>query len=192
MNEQTDAEFLGLGPDGVQRGIGQFPIVDPIADRRAAQTLFLHCHFQLLHREPRVLQGQRCEGREPIGLRSHEFRQFLILDFDDLCAQIAIFPVPEGIDRQHFHVDGLVVHGFQTLFDRDEALGRTFHGGIHDGRVAADQGGGFVEDAMGVDVDGFNGLAIHLDRPAGLVRGVRGPWDAAAAKHDSARGGRGR
>ena len=58
-----------------------------------------------------------------------EFRQFFILNFHDLAGQVTVLVVPEGIDREHFHIDGLTVHGIEALLNLNVGLRRTDKGG---------------------------------------------------------------
>jgi hypothetical protein len=57
-----------------------------------------------------------------------EFGEFLVLDFDDLAAEVAVLAVPERIDGQHFHIDALGVHGPEPGFNLDEGLRRSIDG----------------------------------------------------------------
>ena len=190
MDEQGGTELLGPCPNRMQRRVGELDGIHPVADGGTAHTLLLHRDFQFLHRQLRVLQGQRRERREPVRLGGAEFGQFLVLNLDDLRRQIAVLVVPEGVDRQDLHVDRHGVHCLQAFLDHDEAFLRAADDVVQHGGVPAQQRGGFVEDAMRVHVDGLNGLAVHLNRPARRGRGgMRGARGAAAAKHNT--GGRG-
>src|SRR6266850_5813249 len=57
MNEQHRAEFLRLGPDGMEFRIGKILPQHAAADRGPAKALFLDRRFELLRREIRILQG---------------------------------------------------------------------------------------------------------------------------------------
>ena len=65
----------------------------------------------------RVQQRQRCEGGETIPIGSDQFREFVVLNGNDFLGQIAVAAIPEWVDRHHFHVDRLGVHGFEALLD---------------------------------------------------------------------------
>ena len=149
MNEQGDAEFFGLGPDRMKFWVGKFDAVHDAADRCTLQALLLHRGFKLLDREIRRLQREGSEGCEPIGLGGAEFGQFLVLDLNNLPSEIALAVIPEGIDRQHFHVDGLRIHGSEPLVDLDKRLlGAIDRRQLVPGGVGAEQGAGFAEMAV--------------------------------------------
>ena len=79
-----------------------------------------------------------------------------------ICAgEIALAVVPERIDRQHLHVDGLRVHRGEPLVELDEGLVRALdRADLKLGAVVAEQRAGFAEMAMGVHVDGLDPLAV--------------------------------
>ena len=134
---------------------------DHAADRRALQALLLHRGLEFLHGEIGRLQGQRGESREAVGLRGAELGELLVLDLHDLAGEIAVAAVPERIDRQHFHVDGLRIHRGEPLVDLDEGLGRAVdRRKLRRGGIGAEQRAGFAEVAMGMHVDGFDPLAV--------------------------------
>src|SRR4029077_8810593 len=68
------------------------------------------------------LRGNRGEACEPIRLCGAEFGQLFVLDLDDLSGEITLAVVPEGIDRQHLHVDCLRRHCGEPLVDLDEGF----------------------------------------------------------------------
>ena len=115
MDEQRHAQFLGLGPHRMELGVGEFHAGDRAADRGALQPLLLHRGLELLHGEVGRLQGERGEGGEAVGLGSAELGQLLVLQLDDLPGELAVAAVPEGVDRQHLHVDGLPSIAFSRL-----------------------------------------------------------------------------
>jgi hypothetical protein len=117
------------------------------------------------------LQGERGKGREPVGHGGAQFGQLFVLQLHDLAGEIALAAVPEWIDRQHFHVDRLRVHGGEPLVDLEISRGGDIGGrasvdkhgrGLGGGR-AGEQCAGFAELAMGVHVDGFDPLAADHD-----------------------------
>ena len=137
---------------------------DHAADRGALQALLLHRGLELLHREVGRLQGERGEGGEAVGLGGAELGQLLVLQLDDLARELAVAAVPEGVDRQHFHVDGLRVHRLQPLVDLDEGLGGAVdRRQLHRGAVGAQQRAGLAEVAMRMHVDGLDLLAVDGD-----------------------------
>ena len=98
------------------------------------------------------------------GLDGAELGQLLVLQLDDLARELAVAAVPEGVDRQHLHVDGLAVHRLQPLVDLDEGLGRAVdRRQLDGGAVGAQQRAGLAEVAMGVHVDGLDLLAVDGD-----------------------------
>ena len=199
MNEQHGAEFLGLGPDRMEFRVGEFLAGDAAADRGAAQPLFFHRGFELLDGEIRELQRQRGEGGETVGLRRAEFGELFVLYPDDLGGEVAILAIPERVDRQHLHVDALCVHRLEALVERGRDKGLP-SGLLHrrlEGRVVvAHQLFGLVEQAMGMDVDRLDALAVDHDRqarsaaPPGLLRAGRVEQRTAAKRHAGRRGGR--
>nr|WP_245321014.1 hypothetical protein [Bradyrhizobium sp. NAS96.2] len=168
-------------------GIGEFDAIDDTADRRALQPLLLHGCLQLLHRKVRCLQCQRGESCKPLGLRGAEFGKLFILDLHDLPGEVAIAVVPERVDREHLHIDGLRVHHSQALVDLDEGFG-----GAVDRRqlifsgIGAEEGARLAEVAMRVNVDRLHALAVDADRqllPRRLC--IRVVDEPAAAEHDA-------
>jgi len=61
------------------------------------------------------LQGQAAEAGETFGVRGAKFRNFLILNLDDLAREFHIRPIPEGIDRDGLHIDSHFVQIRETL-----------------------------------------------------------------------------
>jgi hypothetical protein len=118
------------------------------------------------------LQGERGEGRKPVGLGGAEFSQLFVLHLHDLAGEIALAAIPEWIDRQHFHVDRLRVHGSEPLVDLDVGHGCDLsecapvdeQGRNSDrGSAGVEQCAGFAELAMGVHVDRFDPVATDHD-----------------------------
>ena len=145
-------------------GIGEFHAGDLAADCGALQPLLLHRGLELLHGEVGRLQGERGEGGEAVGLGGAELSQLLVLQLDDLGGEVAVAAVPEGIYRQHLHVDGLCIHRLQPLVDLDEGLGRAVdRWQLHRGGVGAQQRAGLAEVAMGMHVDGLDLPAVDGD-----------------------------
>src|ERR1700733_6608087 len=105
--------------------IGEINAVDGAADRGALESLFLDGDLKLLHSQIGRLQGERGKGRETIGVRGAEFGELLVLDFDDLSCEVALAVVPEDVDRQDLHVDGLRIHRGEPLTEFDKGLLRT-------------------------------------------------------------------
>src|SRR5262249_53838726 len=67
MQEDQDAELLGLGPDRVEFGIGELLSRDAAADRQAAQPQGLDRVFELLDGKLGVLQCDRRKGDKAVG-----------------------------------------------------------------------------------------------------------------------------
>ena len=150
------APIFGLGPDRVKFRVGERHTNHTGADGGAFQSLLLDRYFQLLHREVGGLQGERGEACETVRMGRAELGQLLVLDLDDLGGKVAIPAIPERIDRQHFHVDGLRIDGRQPLIEIDD----DFVGAAHLrqqglGAFLAEQRVGLTDQAMRVDVDGF-------------------------------------
>ena len=171
--------------------VGKRRAGDHAADGGALQSLLLHRRFQLLHREVGRLQGEGRKGGEAVGMGRAELGQLLVLHLDDLTGELAVAAVPEGIDRQHFHVDGLSIHRLQPLIDVDD----DFIGAVDlrqngFGAVIAEQRAGFLDQAVGVNVDGLDPLAVDHDRQflARRCLRMRALQNAAAAKGDAGGG----
>jgi hypothetical protein len=190
MDEQGDAQLLGLGPHRVELRVGELDARHGAADRRPLQPLLPDRRLELLHGEGRILQGERGEGCEPVGLGGTELGQLVVLDRHDLGRQIAIAAVPERVDRQDLHVDRLGIHGLQPVVDLDEGLRRAVDRRREDRGLGAEQRTGFAKVAVGMDVDGLDPLAVdgHGEGAApGLTLGLLGAGieQAAAAEDDS-------
>ena len=164
MNEHQHAQFFHLGPERMEPGIGEFHVVDGGADGGAAQSVLLDTIFELPRRHIGVLQRHRGKGDKAVRVRGAGFRQLLVLDADHFFGHLTLGRVPERIDRQGLHVDGLRVHRGQALV----------HAGAH---VQVDlqrraihlesrNGHGFRHRAMRVDVDHPHPLAGDHGRAA--------------------------
>src|SRR2546427_618959 len=64
MHKNQHSELLGLGPEGVELGVGQLVSVDVPSDGGAAQAQLLDAFLQLLGRQVGKLQRHRGEGYE--------------------------------------------------------------------------------------------------------------------------------
>src|ERR1700722_15201791 len=118
----------------------------------------------LLHGEIGCLQGKRGKGRETIGVRGAEFGQLFVLEFHDLRGKIAFTVVPEGVDRQDLHVDGLRIHRGEPLAEFDKGLLRSgVRAGLKPWPLLTQQRAGFAEITMRVHIDGLDPLAVDGD-----------------------------
>jgi hypothetical protein len=160
------------------------------ADRSALQPLLLHRGLELLYRQVGVLQTERGKSRKAVRPRGADFRKLLVVDLDDLSSYVAILAIPRRIDRQHLHVDRHGVHALEPVLDgvSDEMLLRAFGFGDHVGRLVTHQRERFVEQAVRMDVDGFDPLAFdpHRQAPATSLR-VHRVQHPATAEHDTRR-----
>src|SRR5262249_56810228 len=68
MDEKDGAELFGLGPDRMVLGLGKALAQHAAADGGAAQALLLHRGLQLLERGLGILQRERREGADAVGL----------------------------------------------------------------------------------------------------------------------------
>ena len=84
MDEDQDAELLGLGPERMELRVGQLLAVDAAADADAAQAELLDAVLELLGGEVGMLQRHRREGDEAVGIGGAELGQLLVLDLDQL------------------------------------------------------------------------------------------------------------
>ncbi len=134
MNEDQRLQLLGLGPEGIELGIGQFIAIDACADGRATKVVLLHSFFKLLGREFRELQGHRRVSHEAIrvGRRQHG-RELLILKVGEPRGQIAIGGIPIGVNADGFYVDAFLVHQRQTVWPKPGGLGAAGFGCAHRG-----------------------------------------------------------
>ena len=87
MDEDQHAELLGLGPERVKLRVGQLLAVDAAADAGAAQPELLDAVLELLGGEVGILQRDRRERDEAVGLRRAHLRELLVLDLDELAAR---------------------------------------------------------------------------------------------------------
>ena len=116
VHEHRHAELRGLGPERVVLRQRQIFAVDVSADRGAAQAEPLDAVLELLGGEIGILQRDRRERDEAIGMRRDPLREPLVLRPDDPPRQIAIGGVPpEAVDGQRLHVDALLIHDLQPL-----------------------------------------------------------------------------
>jgi hypothetical protein len=121
-------------------------------------------------------------------VRAAEFCQLFVLEFHDLRREIAFAVVPEGVDRQDLHVDGLRIHRGEPLTEFDKGLLRpVFRAGLKPWPLLTQERTGFVEITVRVHVDGLDLLASDRDGqfvPRRLL-GARAVQDTAAAKEDA-------
>ena len=90
MDEEQDAELLGLGPERIELARRQFFAFDAAADRGAAESELLDGFLQLFGRQIGILERNRREPDETIRLRRTPRCQLLVLNLDDLARQFAI------------------------------------------------------------------------------------------------------
>ena len=157
---------------GWNLGFGEVFAQHAAADGGAAQALLLHGILELLHGEIGILKGERSEGGEAVRLCGAQLRQLLILHLDDLGGGVAVLAVPERIDGEHLHVDRHRIHGREALLDDDEVLLGAFGRRHHARGFCAHEVDGLVEQAVGVDIDTLDALAVDHEReawPAGLL-----------------------
>ena len=107
---------------------------------------------------------------ETIRMRGAEFRDFLVLNLDDLAREIHIGPIPERIDRHGLHIDSHFVQIRETLFYVIVHVGRIFRLGLLHIAGAAlardailDEFPGFGHANVGVDVNDLYALAANDD-----------------------------
>ena len=164
MHEDQDAELLGLGPDRVEFRVGQFLPGDTAAHREAAQAEGRDRVFELLDRELRVLQRDRCEGHKAVRHCGAELGQLFVLDPDQLGRRIAFGAIPIGVDAERLDIDPLRVHLLDPVGDIGPQQPRRLERMV-------DNGGRPRNDRMGVDVDGLDPLAVDHDlAPSPLPR----------------------
>ena len=153
MNEDEDAQLLGLGPERVEHWIGELLPGDTRADRRATKPQLLHAMDELLHGQIRVLKRHRGEGDEAVRVVRAELRKLVVLDADDFGCKIALRAVPVRVDTERLHVDALLVHlpdaPLAHLVDPRAAL-LCHRSAAHRER--------FRYDAVRMHVDGFDAL----------------------------------
>jgi hypothetical protein len=121
----TDAQRLGLGPEGVKRRIAQLATLDAPAEAGPAQAVPFDALLELLGGEVRMLQGHARERDEPIGLGRADLGQRLVLDPDELRRDVPVRRVPVGVDAERLDVDALRVHRAEALLGigHEEGLG---------------------------------------------------------------------
>ena len=144
------------------RLIGQLCAIDAAADQRATQSQLLHRVFQLRGREIRMLQGNRCEADEPVGLCRADFGELFVLQLDDLSGEVGLGLLPKDrVYAQRLDVDALLVHGLDA-FRRDHQrwlLNFQSHQSIRLGDMA-----------VGVHIDGANTFSGDDDFASSLRR----------------------
>ena len=96
MNSGTPSSSA-LAQTGWNLGSENSTARSPATDRRALQALLLDRRLELRDGEIRRLQGERGEGREPVGLAGAELGQLLVLDLDDLAGEVALLPYQKGL-----------------------------------------------------------------------------------------------
>src|SRR3989475_275861 len=110
MDEDQHAELLGLGQERVELRAGELVAGDARADGGAAEPELLDAFHELLHRQVRELERDRGEGDEAVRVGRAELGEPLVLDLDHLSGDVALGPVPRGVDADRLHVDALGVH----------------------------------------------------------------------------------
>jgi hypothetical protein len=159
MHEDQDTQLLALGPERMEPGIRQLLAGDAAADADATEAQLLDGILDLLGGKLGMLQGGGREGHETVGVGGAELDQRLVLHLDQLSRDVALGPVPVGIDAERLDVDALCIHGRDTRA-----------GVVHQqpGRLKRmlDQRHRLRDAAMGMDVDCLDPLAIDHDLAA--------------------------
>ena len=157
VDEDQAAEFLRLGPDRMKCRIGELAALDVAADGDPAQSERLDALFELPDGEIRVLQRDRREGDETIGLGGAQLRELFVLHLDDGLCDVALRLVPVGIDAERLDVDALLVHGADAIGAHDQIVRIDLH---------PHQRHGLRKRAVGMHVDRLHAAAVHHDLPA--------------------------
>ena len=166
VHEHRRAELGRLGPEGIVLGQREVLVV-VAADRRAAHPEPLHGVLELLRGEVGILQRDRRERHEPIGIGADDLRQPLVVRAANARRELAVgLPPPEPVDAQRLHIDAGLVHlrdarraddlvaaAAAVLLER-RALDDVLHG----------------HDAVGVDVDDADAAAADRDLAAAARR----------------------
>jgi hypothetical protein len=117
VNEDRNAELVDLGPERVKLRIADLVAGHVAADGGAAQAVLLDAFFELFSGELGMLQGDRRERDEAVGIRRARFGELLVLDLTDPLREIAVRVVPARVDAERFDVDALLVHRAQSHAD---------------------------------------------------------------------------
>ena len=189
MDEQHCAEFVRLGPDRMELGIGEVLAQHAAADRGALQPLLLHRGLELLHGEVGILQAERGKGRKAVRSCGAKLRELLVVELR------RSWPRYRGPCRyQNGLIDStsmsiaMASMPLRRVLDGDEMLLRALGRRDHVASLVAHQRDRLVEQAVRVHVDGPDALAVDLDRQsAAPVLRVCEVQHPAAAEHDPRR-----
>ena len=110
MDEDQRLQLLGLFPEGVELGRGDFFALDAAADGGANQAQAVHAVLELLGGELRKLQRHRRVAQKAAGNRLAHLRELFTLDVEHPAREVAVRRVPERVDAEHLHVDAVLVH----------------------------------------------------------------------------------
>jgi hypothetical protein len=170
MDKNQRLQLLGLRPKRMKLRSGKIISIHAAADGEAAHPKILHALFHLLDSERRMLQGHAAKASETFLMRGAEFRNFLVLNLDDLARKIQIRPIPKRIDRNGLHVNSHFIQIRETLFNVIVYVGRIVRvRQCHIARAALatdailDEIPGFRHSHVGVNVNNLHSLAADND-----------------------------
>ncbi len=156
MHEDQDTQFLALGPEGMEPGIGQFIAGHAAPDADAAEAELPDGVFDLFRGEVGVLQRGRSESDEAVGIGGAELGKRFVLDLDQRGGDLALGAIPIRIDAERLDVDALRVH-------RRDARVDVAHQETRRLERMLDQRHCRRHRTMSVHVDGLDPIAIDDD-----------------------------
>src|SRR5687767_2661475 len=110
MDEDQNPELFRLCPERMKLLFRELLSGDARSDGRSAQSEFLDAMLELLHGEVRILERHRGKSDETLRVLRAHFGELVVLYPDYLGGEVALRPVPEGIDAQRLDIDALSVH----------------------------------------------------------------------------------
>ena len=191
VDENEGAQLVRRRPHRLECGIVEVLAVDVRADLGAAQTEHPHGAGELVRRSLRILQRQRGEPHEAIGIAVDHGGNLVVLQGRAGGAERRLLVVEEGVHggADRLHRDAVVVHVGQAqiqvpTFPRHRPL-HHLAPNLHDGRAVglrdqlrrhprrflAEPPDRLLRQHMGVDVDGAAAChhRYHISTPLPLT-----------------------
>src|SRR5207302_5174561 len=137
-------------------GVGQFLAGNAAGNPDAAEAEVLDRMLDLLRGEVGMLDGSGRKGDKAVGMTGTELRQRLVVEADQLGRGIALGAVPEGVDAERLDIDAGAVHLGEPVADIRPQEPRRLERMV-------DYLRGVGNDAMRVDIDGLDPLAVDHD-----------------------------
>ena len=121
VHENHRFQLVGFGEEffQTQAWVGEVEAIYIGVDFDSAQTEFFYCVLEFLYRQFGVLQRDRTQAHEPIGMSCHHIRDAFVYLAREFCAHawFGEIKVVVGSRRDDLYVDAHSIHVAQALLD---------------------------------------------------------------------------